>query len=223
MKRLASIGVLLAAALGLAACSSGSSSNGIPNESATQIVNSVGNALGSAKSVAISGNATQSGTAVTFTISTFSNGSFTGNISDNGTSFKLIKIGSTDYLNATAAYYEKQGVPASAAGEVGGKWIYAPDSQFGFGNSFVLSELEKSVKSPTGKVTKGASGTIGGQPAQAVVSSQGTLWVATTGPAFPLELTKNGSSSEKITFSDWNEGTPPVAPSGAIALSSLGG
>jgi hypothetical protein len=213
-------GLILAGAMA-AACSSGPASNGISSESATKIVDSVANAIGSAKSVDISGNIVQSGATMSFGIDTFSNGSFTGSITQDGMTIKLVKIGGTDYINAPAAYYEKQGGGSSAiASELGGKWIDGPDSQFGLGDSFELSALKADIKQPSGKVTKGKTGTVEGQSAQSLNSSgNGTIWVATTGPAYPIELTKQG---QKINFGDWNEGSPPTAPAGAKALSTLG-
>jgi len=222
MRRYAYVGVLFTVALAFAACSSGPSSNGISSESATQIVSTVGSAIGSASSVTITGSFTQSGKASAVNVTTFSGGDLSGDITENGTEIKIVKIGSTDYINAPASYYVAAGASAAVGARVGGKWIFGPDSTLGFGDSFTLSSFEKSIKNPTGSVRKGTTSTINGQSAYSVISSSGTLWVATTGTAYPIQLNKNGSSAEQVEFVNWNKGTLPTAPAGAVSISSLG-
>ena len=231
MRWVARAGLLLVAALVAAGCSSTNSStsstspppNGIASESASQILNSVEQAVSSASSVQINGNTEQSGTAVTFQVVTFSTGNFSGGLDQGGNSVKLVKVGSTDYINASAAYFQSVGASASAAALLGGIWVSGPDSQLGFGSSFTISSIETNIKTPKGTITKGSASTIAGQPAFSVVSSKGgLLWVATTGKAYPIELDNSGTNGGTIKFSKWNQGTPPVAPAGAKPISSFG-
>ncbi len=49
----------------------------------------------------------------------------------------------------------------------------------------------------------------------------GTLYVATTGVPFPLEITKTGKESGKVVLDRWNKAVTLSAPPGAIDISTL--
>ena len=221
MRRLAWSTALCGVALIAAACSS-SGSNGLSGDSPTQVLSAVKQALGSVSSATIVGNIRDSGKQATFNLTTFSKGDFEGTINESGETIKLVRIGNTDYIQGSKSFYESEGAPASAAASIAGKWVYGTDSEVGLGNTFALSSLAAQITKPSGTVTKGATGTIDGQAALALHSSEGTLWVATSGTPYPLEEIKTGSDGGVIHFSAWNQGTTPVAPSGAKPLSSVG-
>jgi hypothetical protein len=222
MKRTVGLALALAAGLAAAGCSS-SSGNGIASESVSQIQQSVEQAVNSASSVQINGSTVQSGKTVTFQVVTFSSGDFSGSLVQSGNSVMIKKIGSNDYLNGSAGYYQSVGASASEASALGGIWVYGPDSQLGFGSSFTIASVVKSIKNPDGTLHKGSASTIDGQAAFSVTSSKGgSLWVATTGKAYPIELDNTGTNGGTVKFVNWNQGTSPVAPPGAKAISSLG-
>ncbi len=52
---------------------------------------------------------------------------------------------------------------------------------------------------------------------------QGTLYIATTGPAYPVAIVKEGTDSGKITFDEWNKPVTLTAPSNSVDLSQLEG
>jgi hypothetical protein len=219
MKRPVLASALCVLALVAAACSSGSS--GISGESPTQILAAVKQALGSASSVKVTGRIQQSGMVGAFAITTFSKGDFEGTVNQGTGAVKLIRIGNTDYLNATKSFYVADGAPAAAAQLLAGKWVYGTNAQVGLGSDFTLKTLSSQITNPPGKVTKGVTGTVNGQSAQALHSSSGTLWVALTGPAYPLEEVKTGTGGGVVYFTNWNLGTPPTAPAGAQSLSAM--
>ena len=222
MKRTVGLALALAAGFAAAGCSS-SSGNGIASESVTQIQQSVEQAVNSASSVEINGSTVQSGKTITFQVVTFSSGDFSGSLVQSGNSVMIKKIGANDYLNGSAGYYQAVGASASEASALGGIWVYGPDSQLGFGSSFTLASVVKSIKNPNGTLHKGSASTIDGQAAFSVTSSKGgSLWVATTGKAYPIELDNSGTNGGTVKFANWNQGTSPVAPAGAKAISSLG-
>jgi hypothetical protein len=222
MKRIIGLALALAAGIAAAGCSS-SSGNGIASQSVSQIKSSVEQAISSASSVQINGNTTQNGKTITFQVVTFSSGDFSGSLDQSGNTVMIKKIGSNDYLNGSSGYYEAVGAPASEASALGGIWVYGPDSQLGFGSSFTLSSIVTSIKNPQGTLKKGTSSTIDGQAAFSVISSKGgSLWVATNGKAYPVQLANSGTNGGTITFSNWNQGTSPAIPAGAKSISSLG-
>ncbi len=219
MRRPVLASALCGLALLVAACSSGSS--GISGKSPTQILTAVKQALGSASSVKITGHVQSNGMTGSFSLTTFSNGDFAGTINQGTGAVKLIRIGNTDYLNSSESFYMAEGAPEADAQQLAGKWVYGTNSQVGLGDDFTLKSLSSQITKPEHKVTKGVTGTVNGQSAQSLHSSGGTLWVALTGTAYPLEEIKTGSGGGVVYFTGWNEGTKPTAPAGAESLSSM--
>jgi hypothetical protein len=215
---------LAALALGLTACGS-SNGNGVAGQSPDQAVQTALTAFRSAKSVTVSGDVGTGSTATTIDGVIFDNGDFTGTLGENGTSSKLIKIGDDDYLEGAEDFWQGSGISATTAAELANKWIEIPDSQMGLGNELSIPALASKFNSH-GTLSAGTTGTVEGQAAISIVSSKGgELWIATNGPAYPLELQGFGSGQNQgtIYFSDYNASTVPTAPAGAVPASSLGG
>jgi hypothetical protein len=64
---------------------------------------------------------------------------------------------------------------------------------------------------------------VNAQQAIAVTDSSknGTLYVATTGKPYPIEISKGGSESGKITFDRWNQPVAITAPANSVDLAEL--
>jgi hypothetical protein len=216
---------LLAAGCGSSGSSGSSGSNGIANDSASAIVTAAFNALKSASSVTISGSQTKSGKTTDLNGVFFSSDDIDTTLTENGISFQLIKVGGTDYLKAPSAYWQSQGLPSADLSKVNNVWVSVADSVAGVGSELSLSALAASLDKNLGTLTKGGTSTVAGQSVIAVNSSnQGTLYVATTGTAYPVEATgKPGSANGgTLNFSNWNQGQAPTAPAGAETLAQLG-
>jgi len=225
-------GVLVVAGLMAAGCGGGGgggggASNGVANESAQQILNSALTALKSASSVKIDGSSTQNGTATTLDAVLYSNGDIDGSIDLGGQTVQIVKVGGTDYLMASADFWTTEGLPAATASKLAANWVSVPDSEAKVGSQFSITSFASTLDTNLGTLAVGSTSTIDGEPAISITSTtQGTLWVATTGAAYPLEATGNGTSSQfgSITLGDWNQGgTAPSAPAGAQPVSALVG
>ena len=48
-----------------------------------------------------------------------------------------------------------------------------------------------------------------------------TLYVATTGKPFPVELTKNGTDGGTIAFAEWDKPVTLTAPANAVDIEQL--
>ena len=225
---------LLAAAAGLAACgSSGGSghpsaapSNGVADKAPDQILRSAIAAMRSARSVRLNGSITQSARTVTLDASIFADGDLSGTFVVNGSRLSLVKLGSTDYIKATERFYLSESVPAAVARELGGVWVSLPDSQAGFGNQFSIDDFAKQLDSAKGPITAGTVTTLDGVPVVTIHAADGgTLYVATTGPPYPLEAVKGSAAngSGTLTLSGWNAQTAPSPPAGARPVSSFSG
>jgi hypothetical protein len=210
----------------LAGCgSSSSSSNSIASKSAAEIVSESKTAADAASAVHVSGALESGGTPVTLDLNLVAGKGARGELSQNGASFKIILVGNTAYISGSPAFYRSLG-GAAAAQIFNGKWLKASAKTGDFASFSQLADMRKLIDSTLaghGAIVKGSTTVVNGQKAIAVNdgSKQGTLYVATTGKPYPVQLSKGGSESGKITFDRWNQPVTITAPANAVNLSEL--
>lgn len=217
--------IAVVVALGALAGCGGSSGNGVASKSAEEIVKESTLAAQSASSVHVSGSVGSSGSPITLDLNLAAGKGGTGEISVNGLSFKLILVGDTAYMSGSSAFYSHIGGTA-AAQLLAGKWlkVSAASGEFAaFGQLANMSKLIDSTLASHGGLSKGATTTVNGQQAIAVTDTTkgGVLYVATTGKPYPVQITKTGSESGKITFANWNQPVTITAPANSIDLAEL--
>jgi hypothetical protein len=218
--------VLVTVALGGCGSSGGdSSSNGIESKTPAEILAAATAAADSASSVHVSGSIVSAGSPITLDLELVSGKGGRGQISEGGLSFNLIQVDDTAYISGSPAFYSHFGGPA-AAQLLEGKWLKAPATSGSFsslGSLTDLNQLLNTALSDHGALSKGPTTTIDGQRVLSVsdASHGGTLYVATTGKPYPIEISKAGKTGGKITFSDWNAPVTLEAPKDAIDLSQL--
>lgn len=209
------ISTLAIAAVALAGCG-GSGSNGIESKSANQIVSAAKSAAEGAKSVHVSGSVTTSSASLALDLELDSAKGAKGKISEGGLSFELIRIGDTAYINGSPTFYEHF-AGAQAAKLLKGKWLKAPANKGEFATLGSLTDIKQLIVAAlaeAGTLKKGSVTTVNGQKAIAVKSTThgGTLYVATTGKPYPVEIEGGPSSAGKVTFQDWNKPVKLQAP-----------
>jgi hypothetical protein len=91
--------------------SSGPASNGVANESASQIFTAAINAMKSASSCSVSGTEAESGK-TTQVAGTFFPDDADVTLVMNDETIKVIKIGANDYFQAPSAFWAPNGVPS---------------------------------------------------------------------------------------------------------------
>jgi len=213
------------ALVAFAGCGKSSSDNSIASKSAEQIVSESKAAADAASAVHVSGSLKSGSVPVTLKLNLVAEKGAQGEISQNGASFKLILVGNTAYISGSPAFY--RGLGGSAAAQLfKGKWLKASATSGEFASFKQLADMRQLIDTTLaahGTLVKGATTTASGQPVIAVTDTtkDGTLYVATTGKPYPLQLSKGGSESGKITFSDWNRPVTITAPSNAVDLSEL--
>lgn len=207
-----------------ASSSSSSSSNGLAGKSATQIFEATKAAASQAGSVHIVGSIVSSGKPIGLNMELLRGRGGKGTISEEGFSIDLIQTSSTVYINGSQAFY-RHVAGATAAQLLQGKWLKAPADSGELASLSSLTDFGKLIGSAlahSGTLSKGATTTIEGQPAIALNDSKkGTLYVATTGKPYPLEIAKHGSESGKVLFSGWDKPVALKAPAGAIDINKL--
>jgi hypothetical protein len=215
--------VALAAALG--ACGGSSSGNGVASKSPDAIIAASKAAVDKARSVHVTGAVVASGTPIALDLNLLSGKGGRGSVSEGGLSFELVQTGSTVYIKGSPAFYRHVGGTA-AAQLFQGKWLKAPVNSGTFGSLSSLTNLRQLADSAFanhGKLVKGASTTVNGQKAISVkepAKSQ-TLYVATTGQPYPIQVTGSGADKGTLSFDRWNQPVSLTAPAHAIDISQL--
>ncbi len=221
------LAALVALTVLIAGCGSSSSSgNGIDSKSASEIVAASKQAVTGATSVHVAGSVVNEGKTIDIDLQLATGKGAAGSLTIDGQPIEIVEVGDSFYLRASESFYRQIG-GAAAATLLKGKWLRAPLGSGEFASLSALTNLEKllgGTLSGHGSLSKTASTTINGQSAIGVSdNSQGTLYVATTGPAYPVAIVKAGANGGKIVFDKWNQPVALKAPAGAVNLTDLQG
>jgi hypothetical protein len=209
----AGIALTLAGAA-LAGCGGGSSGalNGEQHKTAAEVVADAEQALASARSVHVVGQSTTNGQKAHIDLR-LTGADAVGSITTSATNVSLITVGNTAYVKG----YGSQLSPAVAA-KLRNTWI--KQSTAAGQGAFTLEAISTSLTrtfTPTGSVTTGklhglpvviVHGTDQGQPA--------AIWVAGTGPAYPLRLVGTTSGSATLDLLDYGAPVRVTAPRSAL-------
>jgi hypothetical protein len=207
----------------LASCgSSGAASNGVASKSPEAILSAVSTTVAGLHSAHVSGGITQNSQRVALDLSVVSGQGGTGSMSVNGASFKIVTVGQEAYINGSAAFWRMAGSGSSAAALLSGKWLKGPAS----GQLATLADLTNLGKlfndllSSHGPLVKGQITTVRGVKVVPLTdrTKGGTLYVATTGKPYPIEIFKSGSQGGQVTFDRFNQPVSLTPPAGAIAM-----
>jgi hypothetical protein len=221
----------LLVALGLCACGSSSSSsssssgNGVAAKSPDAILSAATTAIEAASSAHVAGNVANAGTSISLDLSLVSGKGARGTMSENGLSFQLVDLGGSVYINASDAFWRRFG--GNAAAQVfHGKWLKAPADRGSFASLAGLTNLHQlfnALLTSHGALSKGATTTVDGQPVIGLQDKTkgGTLYVATTGKPYPVEVLKSGTNGGHLVFDHINQSVPLSAPANAIDISQF--
>ena len=143
-------------------------------------------------------------------------------------SFQIISTGGKVYFKTDAAALQKLTGAGIAGQLLAGRWIIAPSS-LGQVSSFDaltnLTKLFNSLTTSLGVLEKGDTTKVNGQPAIAVTSTRknggGTLYVATTGQPYPLQLKGAKGNEGTITFDQWDQQVTISPPANPVDFSQL--
>jgi hypothetical protein len=205
--------------------SNATADNGVASKSPTAILAATKVAADSATSVHVAGSIDSNGTPLTLDMDLLAGKGGRGRISENGISFELIVTGDTVYINGSPAFYKRIG--GSAAAQLfQGKWLKASATGGDFASIASLTDLRKLVDTTLanhGTLAAGATTTVNGQKVIGVTDTtkHGTLYIATTGKPYPIEIIKSGAGGGKITFDQWDKPVSVSAPANAVDVAKL--
>ncbi len=225
-RSLISILTVFAAAVAISACGGSSSSgNGIAAKSPSEILSAATKAINGVNSVHVSGSLLSSGSPISLDLNLVNGKGASGSMSEGGLSFKLIDVGGNVYINGSPTFWQHFG--GSAAAQLfKGKWLKAPATNSNFASFAALTNLHQllsAVLANHGSLAKGSTTSVHGQNVVALkdTSMGGTLYVATTGKPYPVEISKSGSSGGRMDFDHINQSVSLTPPPNAIDVSQL--
>ncbi|MDQ6777691.1 MAG: hypothetical protein M3071_16095 [Actinomycetota bacterium] len=164
------------------------------------------------------------GSPITLNLSLVSGQGGRGQMSEGGLGFQIEVIGHEVYINGSPSFWKHFG-GAAAAQVFQGKWLKAPTSGQ-FASLAQLSNLHAllgTVLSTHGSLTKTGTTTVNGQSAVGVrdTTNGGTLYVATTGKPYPLEILKGGGQGGRIVLGSFDQPVSLTPPANAIDISQF--
>jgi hypothetical protein len=220
----AALSALLALALAACGSSGGGSSNGIASKSPDQIVAATRSAVAKVSSVHVAGTIASSGTKIALDLNLVNGKGGKGSMTQNGLGFQIVAVGPEVYINGSTAFWRAT-AGAAAAQLLSGKWLKAPATGQ-LASLATLTNVQKlfnQLLSSHGKLAKGKTTTVQGQKAIGVTDTTngGTLYVAATGTAFPIEISKTGSDGGRIVFDKFNQPVSLTPPAHAVDISNL--
>ncbi|WFB11586.1 hypothetical protein LRS74_11220 [Streptomyces sp. LX-29] len=196
--------------------------NGVGKLPATKIESKARKAAGGAGSVHLSGTLVSKGRTFTLDMRLKGNGG-TGQVSSQGGTFELLRVGQDLYLKADAGFWAHQeaGKPSeadtAAARKLDGKYVKVPvgdpsyEQLSGFTDKGLLLD---GLLGLHGTITVGDRGTVGGVRTIRIsggAGSGGSLDVSLEGAPYPLRLRRAGDAGV-ITLNDWNRDFTLAAP-----------
>ena len=194
---------------------------------ANQIIAQMKKDVANAKSVHITGTGTSGGTNLSLDLQLERGTGGTGHIEIGGYGFDIVRIDNKLYFKADHAALDHF-AGAVVARLLAGKWFVVPAGSSGFGSVTPFTDLQRlmnQILTASGRVEKGDESKVDGQPAIVLTDTKngGTLYVATTGPAYPLQLKPGKSKTGTISFTDWDQPVTLTAPKDALDYKKLTG
>ncbi len=214
--------------VGLSACGGGSL-HGVAAKDPEAIVAAATKAIEGVHSVEVSGSVNDASPRdeIHFDLHLVNGRGATGSLSEHGLAFRLVTIGKVAYVKATPAFWDQFG-GAAVATELHGRWLRAPADRGAFASFASLTDVHKLIAgllAGHGALTKGTTSTVDGRGVIAVhdASRQGSLFVATSGPAYPVRIQNESSDQGQIDFRSFGAPVTLRAPAHSVSIFSLQG
>jgi hypothetical protein len=204
---------------GGAATSTGTSTNGLEKKSGADVLQEAAAALEAAKSVHVHvvGTGPSSGGHVDVRLQ---GGSSTGAFAQSGPQVEFRIIGNAGYIKTDQAGLQLFGLPQQVQRHDAGRWLEVRAQDFtGFSRAALAGQLT-TYQGPL--VPKVGQATVNGRKVVVVRwRNGGKLYVANTGPAYPLRGELKGQNAGRIEFTEYGAPLHITAPSNAIDLRPL--
>ncbi len=185
--------------------------NGVEQFGPKKLLAQANKAAMSARSVRIVGESPQAALDLVVT-----KDSSDGKRSAGETTLKTRVVDGTIYIKGDQAYWT-EAFNKKKAKEIGDKWVAGnldnPKLK-SFKQTSTMKPIMAQFLRTSGPAEVGEVGAAQDQPAVPVTSAAGTLWVATTGKAYPLLITSSPDTGEnsQVDFTEWDKKVVIKAP-----------
>ncbi len=148
-------------------------------------------------------------------------GAATGTLTKDGHKVKVTIIGSAGYISADMAGLEMMGVPPEVRSQFAGRWLKFPASNF---TGFTLSDLASQLTAYRGPLEpKVSQATLDGKRVVVVSWRDGSkLYVANTGPGYPLRGDLKGPEAGRLDFTEYGAHFQVTTPGNVINVGESG-
>jgi hypothetical protein len=217
--------LLAQAALLAGGGSSSHDGNGVASKPPRDILAAAQAASDSAKSVHVTGSIEGADAHESFDIYIAAGKGTRGSVTARGATFELVEAGGTVYMKGDAAFYERIG-GTRAARRLDGKWLKAPASDPKLGPVLRLTDLHSLISvslAGHGTLTAAGSRVLAGVAVVGVndAAKGETVYVATRGRPYPVQISKTGLGGGTITLDRWDAPVALAPPPRAIDISTL--
>jgi hypothetical protein len=198
--------------------------NGLETQSPAQVQQAAAAALKAAKSVHVRGTAINDGKPVHADLRIQGNAS-TGTMQlEEGVKLEITTIGNTTYLKANQQTWQTLGVPAAAAQRLADRWVKTRPQQVTGLTGFTLDNLAAQlIKDDSPWEPKVERITLDGNKVVVISQQDGSkLYVANTGPPYPLRGEEKGANAGRIDFTEYGTDFHITAPANAVDTGEIG-
>lgn len=189
-----------------------------------QIAAAAKTAAVSATSVHVAGSIVRRGKPISLNMELVANKGGMGHVALEGVGFSIVGVDRAVFVSGGTAFFTNL-AGATAARIMRGKWLKGAEAG-------VLAPFAWLTRMPTllgstlaahGTLARGPATTVEGRPALAVSdgANGGTLYVASSGTPYPLELVERGASAGTLVFDRWNQPVELSVPANAINVKQL--
>jgi hypothetical protein len=205
--------------------SSPSANNGVASKTPAQIVAAARSAAAGAATVHVAGSIVREGEPISLDMELVAQKGGEGRITLGGLSFQLIAFDTLLYINGSSTFDSRVAGPG-AARLLRGRWLRGPAASGALASFAWLTDMRRLIDTALashGTLARGATTTVDGRKAVGVtdLANGGTLYVASTGAPYPLEIVTGASGDEKISFNRWNQPVTLEAPAKVLDIHRL--
>ena len=188
--------------------------NGVDALTGPEILAKAKAALTSAKSFHVAGAMTDKGEKMSLDFRVAGKEVY-GTMNMEGAKVQLLSVDGQQFMKPDKAFWtltagKKEG--AAAAEVIGDRWVKVDKKDASFASLFTLTDVSKLLDAD-GKVTKGDAKDVNGTPAIGLhdgPKDEGTLYVATVGEPYPLQLAGPTPADGALNFSEFGETFPQI-------------
>lgn len=210
----------VAATFALSAAACGSSSSSLASESPSQVLAATIAATKAATSYEISSSGSFGSGVTSFDLKVVGT-DVSGTYVLNGATVDLVDVTGNIYIKAPASFYTGEGASATKSALLAADWVEIPASSSyaaDFSSLSTFTDIASQLEA-AGTVTSGGTASVDGQSVVILKNASGdTLDVASSGTAYPVQVTETGSSAGTYNFSNWDSIATFTAPPNPFTL-----